>query len=97
MRHAFIADHLDPSLPGDANALTFRINPLQQLQGEIDIHPLFGDVAIGEMRGDILTPFGALSDVFNGFRTFFNGFLAHRFVFLAGWHAMQSPPKHNHR
>ena len=49
----FIADHLDPCLAGYPDALTLRIDLSEQLQGEVHIDPLFGDVSIGKVSRNI--------------------------------------------
>ena len=49
LAQSFVTSHLDPRLPRHADACTFRINLPQELEREVNIHPLFRHVAIRKM------------------------------------------------
>jgi len=84
----FIADHLDPGLPGDTNALALRINLAQQGQWKINVDTLLGLMSVGKVSGDILTTLSTLSNVFDIFGVWtLSRLLAHKLVVPVGWHA----------
>jgi hypothetical protein len=62
---SFIASHLDPSLSRNAYELAFVVYHPKQAQRQIDIDPLLGNMAAGEVFGDIFAPVGLFSDSFN--------------------------------
>jgi len=70
LAEALVTDHLDPRLPRDANAGTFRIDLPQEVERKINIDPLFRYVAIGKRGRDIFSPlrtFGNGLDLVEGF------------------------------